>query len=287
MRDTHWMVRCLSVALTAGALVATLAACGGGGGTEQAAAPAPAEQPAGGGTAPAAEAAGGETMAGNPAAAAMGDGTATVTGTVSYTGQVPNLQPINMDADPVCAAKHDQPVYPQVLVLGPGNTMANVFVQVKGTPAKQWPAPSQPATIDQDGCMYHPHVIGVMAGQDLRFVNSDGLLHNVHGMPQQNREFNLGMPGSLKEKEVELDTPEPLFPVKCDVHPWMHAYVAVMSHPYWAVTGEDGTFTIHNLPAGSYDVEAWHEKLGTRTAHIEVADGGSATADFSFDRPQG
>jgi len=212
-------------------------------------------------------------------------GSATVSGTVNYEGQVPNLRPIDMGADPACAAKHDSPVMPDMLVLGDGNTMANIFVQVTNPPEGSYPTPSEPVEIDQRGCSYHPHVVGVRAGQPLEFMNSDGLLHNVHGLPEANREFNLGMPATVTESATTLNRPEPLFQVKCDVHPWMQAYVAVMSHPYFAVTDEDGQFTIEGLPAGTYTVEAWHERLGTQTAEVTVDDGGSATADFTFSAP--
>jgi hypothetical protein len=126
----------------------------------------------------------------------------------------------------------------------------------------------------------------MMAGQELKFLNSDAILHNVHGLPKVNREFNLGMPASLTEKSVTLNQPEPLFPVKCDVHPWMNAYVAVMTHPFWAVTGEDGAYTIGNLPAGTYTIEAWHERLGAQTQKVSVTEAASAvTANFAF-KPQ-
>ena len=216
----------------------------------------------------------------------MGTGSAAISGTVTFTGQVPNLQPIRMDADPQCQAKHDTPVYPEILVLGDGNTMANVFVKVTNPPAGDYPAPAQPAVIDQRGCQYHPHVIGVIEGQALTFLNSDGLLHNVHGQPKQNREFNLGMPASRTQATETLNTPEPLFHVKCDVHPWMQAYVAVMDNPFFAVTGEDGTFKIAGLPPGEYQVEAWQEKLGTRTGSVTVGDGETGTVDFQFDVPK-
>jgi plastocyanin len=284
MRDDRSPWRWLTAAALVAAVV-TMGACGGG---EEAAAPeAPAPAAEGGATAEGGAPAGGAATPGNPAVAALGDGTATVRGTVTYEGQVPQLRPLSMDADPQCAAKHQGPVANPVLWLGPGNTLGNIFVKVaSGLPEKQWPAPTQPAVIDQQGCAYHPHVIGVMAGQPLRFLNSDDLLHNVHGLPDANREFNLGMPGSLKQKDVVLETPEPLFPVKCDVHPWMQAYAAVMSHPYFATTAEDGQFEIRNLPAGTYELEAWHERMGTRTATVTVEDGGTATADFSFAPPQ-
>jgi plastocyanin len=217
-----------------------------------------------------------------PAAAVAAD----ITGRIVYEGAVPTLRPVAMDADPACAAKHSSPVKPDLLVLGAGNALANVFVQVKsGAPAKQHAAPTTPVVIDQKGCMYHPHVVGVMAGQPLQFRNSDGILHNVHGLPKQNREFNLGMPATVTEQSVNLNRPEPLFPVKCDVHPWMNAYVAVMSHPFWAVTDEDGSYTIEDLPAGTYTVEAWHERLGTQTHEVTVTDGETGSADFQFAAP--
>jgi plastocyanin len=284
MRDlrssaTRW-IQALAWMLVMGLLV-TSAACGGG---EEAAPPAGGEDAAATGGEAAAPAA--DLEPGNAAVAGMGSGSASIAGSVTYTGQVPTLQPIQMDADPQCAAKHTGPVHAQVLELGDGQTMAHVFVKVTNPPAGDYPAPSQPAVIDQDGCTYHPHVMGVLQGQDLVFLNSDELLHNVHGLPKQNREFNLGMPATRTQASVELNTPEPLFPVKCDVHPWMQAYVAVMEHPFFAVTDVDGAFEIAGLPAGEYQVEAWHEKLGTRTGTVTVADGETGSVDFQFDVPQ-
>ncbi|HEX9736779.1 MAG TPA: carboxypeptidase regulatory-like domain-containing protein [Thermoanaerobaculia bacterium] len=201
----------------------------------------------------------------------------TLTGTITYDDKVPPpgagpFKPIQMDADPACKAKHEGPVPLGELVLGSGNTLGNVFVQVKSPPAGNHTPPATPVQIDQNGCVYHPHVAGVLVGQALLFKNSDGILHNVHGLPKQNQQFNIGMPPTLKEKAVTLGKPEPLFTVKCDVHPWMNAYVAVMSHPYFAVTGEDGKFSIDGLPDGTYEVEAWHEKLGTQTVSVKAGE---------------
>ncbi|MDX1630395.1 MAG: carboxypeptidase regulatory-like domain-containing protein [Thermoanaerobaculia bacterium] len=210
----------------------------------------------------------------------------TITGTVVYDDKVPNLRPLSMDADPACAEKHDSPVKPDLLVLGDGNTMANVFVKVTNPPETDSSAPTEPVVIDQVGCMYEPHVVGVRVGQPLQFRNSDGILHNVHGLPDKNREFNLGMPASLKQKETTFNEPEEFFPVKCDVHPWMKAYVAVMTHPFFDVTDKDGKFTIDGLPDGTYTVEAWHEKLGTRTQEISVSGGEGGPAEFTFQVPK-
>ncbi|MEM7350043.1 MAG: TonB-dependent receptor [Acidobacteriota bacterium] len=209
-----------------------------------------------------------------------------VTGTVTYDGSVPKLRPYDMNADPDCAKKHSGgKATNQMLVLGDGNALANIFVQIKNPPAGNHSAPSEPVEIDQDGCIYVPRVSGVMAGQPVKFKNSDGILHNVHGLPEVNREFNIGMPPSLKESVQTFNKPEPLFKVKCDVHPWMNSYIAVMTHPYFAVTGTDGTFSIDGIADGSYEVEAWHERLGTQTGKVTIS-GGSGSVDFSFSPPK-
>ncbi|RMH23039.1 MAG: TonB-dependent receptor [Acidobacteria bacterium] len=210
----------------------------------------------------------------------------TITGKVTYEGAIPKLPPVQMNADPQCAAKHSEPVPSDMLVLGEGNGMKYIFVQVKNPPAGDHKPPAEPVVIDQVGCRYEPHVAGVMVGQKLLFKNSDGILHNVHGTPAKNSEFNIGMPPVLKEKDVTLNQPEPLFPVKCDVHPWMNAYVAVMSHPYFAVTGDDGTFKIDGVPAGTYTVEVWHERLGTKSAEVTVDGSGTATVNFTLSPPK-
>ncbi len=214
-------------------------------------------------------------------------GSSLIGGTVSFAGKAPRLRPLAMEADPGCAAKHSEPVMPEFLVLGEGQSLANVFVQVTNPPAGTFASPAAAAVINQVGCRYEPHVLGVIAGQKLIFRNSDGLLHNVHGQPAVNREFNIGMPPTVTESEKVLSRPEPLFPVKCDVHPWMRSYVAVVSHPFFAVSGADGSFTIDGLPAGTWEIEAWHERLGTQSASVTLGEGEAGTSDFSFSAPQG
>jgi plastocyanin len=208
-----------------------------------------------------------------------------VTGTVTFAGKVPNLRPLTMDADPACAKKHSGPVPNEMLVLGSGNTMGNIMVWVsKGLPAgKTWPAPKNPVVLDQKGCQYEPHVMGIMVGQPYRILNSDGILHNVHTLPKVNRAFNRAMPATLKEATTTFDKPEAIFQIKCDVHPWMSAYIGVFTHPFFSVTGQDGKFTISGLEAGTYEITAWHEKLGTRTASVTVGASGTKTQDFKFD----
>jgi plastocyanin len=210
-----------------------------------------------------------------------------VTGTVTFEGKAPALRPLAMDADPACAKKHKGPVPNEMLALGSGNTMGNIMVWVsKGLPAgKTWPAPSTPVTLDQKGCVYVPHVMGIMVGQQYRILNSDGVLHNIHTLPKVNPSFNKGMPPTMKETTTKFDKPEAVFHIKCDVHPWMSAYVAVFNHPFFSVTGTDGKFTISGLDPGTYEITAWHEKLGTRTASVTVGANDKKTQDFKFAVP--
>ena len=209
----------------------------------------------------------------------------TITGTVKFDGTAPKLPRLKMDADPGCAKKHSGPVISEMLVLGDGNTMANIFIRVKDVPGNH-SAPSEPTVMDQNGCMYVPHVMGVMVGQKFLIKNSDGLLHNVHSLAKINRGFNRAMPGAVKEAEFTFDKKEVMFKIKCDVHPWMNAYVGVMTHPFYDVTGKDGKFEIKGIPAGTYEVEAWHEKLGTQTASVTVGDSDTKTLDFSMSVPK-
>jgi plastocyanin len=211
----------------------------------------------------------------------------TVTGTVTFDGKVPPLKPLAMDADPVCAKKHSKPVPSEMLVLGNGNTMGNIMVWVsKGLPTgKTWPVPQAPVVLDQNGCQYKPHVMGIMVGQTYRILNSDGVLHNIHTLPKVNPSFNKGMPPTLKEATTVFAKPEAVFQIKCDVHPWMSAYMAVFTHPFFSVTSTDGKFTISGLDPGTYEITAWHERLGTQTASITVGANDKKTQDFKFTMP--
>jgi plastocyanin len=210
-----------------------------------------------------------------------------VTGTVTFTGAPPTLKPLTMSADPACAKKHTKPVPDERLALGSGGTMGNVIVWVsKGLPSgKTYPAPTTPVTLDQVGCQYKPHAQGIMVGQPYKILNSDGILHNVHSLPKVNPQFNKPMPPTMKETTTTFAKPEPIFQIKCDVHPWMIAYVGVFTHPFFSATGTDGKFTISGLDAGTYEISAWHEVLGTQTATVTVAATGSKTQDFKFAMP--
>jgi len=210
-----------------------------------------------------------------------------ITGSVTFNGKAPTLRPLAMDADPACAKMHAKPVPNEMLVLGKGNTMGNILVWVsKGLPAgKSWPAPKAPAVLDQKGCQYVPHVMGIMVGQTYRILNSDGILHNVHALPKINRGFNRPMPANVKEATATFDKPEAVFQIKCDVHPWMSAYVGAFAHPFFSVTGTDGKFTISGLDPGTYEITAWHERLGTQTASVTVGANETKAQNFTFTTP--
>ena len=210
-----------------------------------------------------------------------------VSGTIVFDGKVPTMRPLAMEADPACAKKHAKPALAEMLVLGNGNTMGNILVYVsKGLPSgKTWPAPKEPVVMDQKGCLYVPHVMGIMVGQPYRILNSDGVLHNVHTLPKINPSFNQAMPATRKEATTTFAKPEPIFQIKCDVHPWMSAFIGVFTHPFFSVTSTDGKFTISGLDAGTYEITAWHERLGTQTASITVGANDKKTQDFKFTLP--
>ncbi|CAM2064314.1 Carboxypeptidase regulatory-like domain-containing protein [Sulfidibacter corallicola] len=210
-----------------------------------------------------------------------------VSGTIKWEGKVPKMKALRMDADPVCANHHqEEPARSEVLVLGEGQTMANVLVRVKsGLPDKKWDPPKEAAVMDQKGCTYVPHVLAVMVNQDIKILNSDGILHNVNVQAKVNRGFNLGMPKGTTEAVRKFSRAEDKIVLKCNVHPWMKAYLVVLDHPFFSVTGKDGAFKIADLAPGTYEIEAWHEKLGTQTAKVTIgSDGDSQTADFTFSR---
>jgi hypothetical protein len=190
-----------------------------------------------------------------------------------------------MAGDPQCARLHgNQPVSSEEFVVGPQNEVKWVFVYVKEGVRGTFNPPPQPMVLDQKGCIYRPHVFGLMVGQTLEVLNSDPLLHNVHAFPKKNRPFNVGQPLQGKKDRFTFDVPEVMIPIKCDVHTWMVAYCGVLPHPFFAVTGSDGRYTIRGLPPGTYTLEAWHERLGTRTQTVTVRAGETVTVNFILER---
>ena len=206
-----------------------------------------------------------------------------VTGKVNFSGTPPTPEKLSMSADPTCASLHTDPVYDDSVVVNTDGTLRNVFVYVKeGLEGQTLPAPpSTSVTIDQKGCQYFPHVFGIQVGQTLEILNSDATLHNIHSLAEKSKQFNLGMPIQGMKLTKKFDNPEIMVKMKCDVHPWMHAYVGVLAHPFFGVSGEDGTFTIKDLPAGEYTIEAWHEKYGPQTQKVTVGEE-ATTIDFTF-----
>lgn len=205
-----------------------------------------------------------------------------VTGKVAFDGAAPKMARLNMNADPVCMKAHKDPVFSEEVVVNKNGTLKNVLVYVKdGLGNKKFDAPATKVEFDQEGCKYSPHVLGIQTGQELIVKNSDPTLHNVHSLSKDNPQFNVAQPKKGMTLSRKFDKPE-TFKVKCEVHTWMNAWMAVFSHPYFAVTGDDGSFSLKKLPPGEYTLEAWHEKYGTQTMKVTVAASGSATADFKF-----
>jgi len=240
-------------------VLATTAACGGG-------SDAPAES-----TAPA-----------EPAAPAFDPATAgNITGAVILEGMPPAAEEIRMNSDPVCVREATD-TNTEYYVVGTEGGLGNVFVYVKEGLSGSFPAPAEPVTFDQNGCRYQPHVFGVQVGQTVEIRNSDPTLHNIHATPTNNAEFNTGQPIEGMTFERTFDQAEVMVPFKCDVHGWMNAWVGVLDHPFFAVTSNNGSFDISQLPPGNYVIEAWHEMLGTQTQNITVGESETAEVSFTF-----
>jgi hypothetical protein len=242
-----------------------------------AAAPAPAPAPT---PAPAAaDGAAAAAPAGDGAAATVRSGSASIAGTIALSGKPPEMAMIKRGADPYCART---PMKEEEVMVGPNGGLKNVLVRITQGVSGNYEPPMTNATLDQTACMYRPRVQGIMAGQSLLIRNSDQTLHNVHGYKGPSTLFNQAeIPGLPPIAKKFIDTGAPL-KFKCDVHPWMTAYVGVSTNPFFAVTADDGTFTIPKVPPGKYTLEAWHERYGTLTSEITVAAGAPTTANFQY-----
>lgn len=221
-----------------------------------------------------------------PMSASAGD----VCGKVMFTGEKrPKRSEIKMNADPYCD-KHNtgKKIGSEDFLIGKEGQMANVFVYVTAGVTGKFDPPAEKPLLDQVGCMYTPHVLGMVKGQSLQIKNSDATLHNVHCLSKANPEFNFGQPVQNDIREKPFRKAEEAIKIKCDVHPWMGAWLFVLDHPFFSVSDRDGKFEIKGLPAGKYTLTAWHEKLGTTTKEVEVAgDGKIEGVDFTFDGSKG
>jgi hypothetical protein len=215
----------------------------------------------------------------------------TVSGTIAFNGTVPAPKKIDTSADPVCGQKNPN-LSTEDTVVSNGK-LANAFVYIKdgtladGTKIAEitFPTSSDTVTLDQNGCHYRPHVLGLQTNQKLKITNSDPTQHNIHPTPKNNPEWNQTQPNGAPPIEKTFARAEILVPVKCNQHPWMKSYIGVLKHPFFAVSGEDGSFTIKGVPPGSYTVAAWHEggAQGTeKTMQVKLAANGSAKVDFAF-----
>jgi plastocyanin len=204
-----------------------------------------------------------------------------VKGTIRFEGTAPAPETINRSSDPYC--EQQGAATTETVVVGSGSTLQNVFVYVKdGLGDRAFPVPSTPVVLDQKGCRYVPHVLGIQVGQNLEILSSDNTLHNVHAIPEQNREFNKAHQMAGIKHTHTFSTKEVMVPFKCDVHRWMNAYVGVVDHPFHAVTAANGTFELKGLPPGTYTIEAWHEKFGTQTQTVTVGEKQTSDVAFTF-----
>jgi len=252
----HPRARHLAEIVAASALIAAVAACGS--------TPAPPAAPAG------------KTVD----AATAGS----IGGKVTFTGKRPAPDRIKMGSDPACMQMAGPSPQSDAVVIAANGALANSFVYIKSglDPAYTFPAATSTVPLEQKGCRYAPRVLGIRVGQTMEIINADPTMHNVHAMPTMNQEFNQSQIAQGSRMTHVFTQPEVMVHFKCNVHNWMTAYVGVVTHPYFAVTGADGTFTLSGVPPGTYTVEAWHEKFGTRSATVTVPASGAEHVEFSF-----
>jgi plastocyanin len=206
-----------------------------------------------------------------------------IRGTIKFEGVVPHQPVIDMSKEPTCAAAHkDKPINGERVVIGPGGGLANVVVYISQGLSASAAAmvPSEVATITQKGCQYLPHVLVANVGQHIKVLNSDQTMHNVHPQPMKNTEWNKSQPQAAPPFDVTYASEEVAIPVKCNVHPWMRGYIAVVKGPH-AITDDSGSYSL-NLPPGNYTITAWQETYGSQTRNVTVAAGKTESANFTF-----
>jgi plastocyanin len=206
-----------------------------------------------------------------------------ITGTVQLDGTPPKMKVINMAAEAACAKEHSTPALTQDVLTGKDGALENAVVYLKGDFSQyKFDSPQSPVSITQKGCMYDPHVLALETGQSLQVVNADPVAHNIHPVPKDNREWNESQPPGATPIDRSFAHEEIAIPVKCNIHPWMKAYIAVFGNPYFEVTGKDGAFDLKNVPPGNYTLIAWHELYGTREQAVTLGPKESKTLHISF-----
>ncbi len=205
----------------------------------------------------------------------------TVSGKVTYTGTPAKPKSIDMSKEPSCAKEHATPVMTETVVTGANNALANVVVYISTGAPDEGQVPAQAVTFEQKGCQYLPHVLAMHTGQELKVVNNDQTSHNIHPLAKTNREWNKSQPPGTPPISEKYDKEE-FIPVKCNVHPWMHGYFAVLKTSHVDVSKDDGGFKLPNLPPGKYTITAWHESYGTKTADVTITGNETKDVDFSF-----
>ncbi len=206
-----------------------------------------------------------------------------VSGTILYKGKKPAAKLVDMSEDPACVQAHSGKAYDESLVVGSKGTLGNAFIYVKsGLEGKTFAIPTTPVTIDQGGCWFRPRVLGIQTNQTLQVTNSDPVTHNIHPMAQINREWNHSQGPGDAPLNRKFQKQEIMVKVKCNIHSWMHAYIGVVDSPYFAVSKDDGSFEIPNLPPGTYTLAVWQENLGTQQQQITIAPHTRTATDFTF-----
>jgi hypothetical protein len=205
----------------------------------------------------------------------------TVSGKITYTGTPAKMKPIDMSKEPSCAKQHTSPLATEAGVTGPNNTLANVVVYISAGAPDESTTPPQAVTFTQKGCQYLPHVLAMHTSQELKVVNDDQTSHNIHPLAKINREWNKSQPPGTPPLSEKFDKEE-FIPVKCNVHPWMHGYFAVLKTSHYAVSSDNGTYALPNLPPGKYTITAWQEDYGTQTQDVTISGSETKTVDFSF-----
>jgi len=219
-----------------------------------------------------------------PQAGNAASGTGEIAGKIYFKGTKPKLLPLDMGKDPVCVSEHSATVYAQDGTVNSNGTLPNAFVYIKqGSVNLAGPAPRNSVDLTQSGCMYEPHVLGIMVGQPLQVLTLDPTTHNIHVVAKINREWNVTQQPGSPSVIRKFTHPEIMIPVHCNEHPWMKAYIGVVSNPFYAVTGSDGSFVLKNVPPGEYTLEVWTATFGTQEQKVVVRPGETATADLTFE----